>query len=215
MKRILINIGCFAGGVVVGGLITYKFLQSKFEDALQDELDAICEEKHSEELGDDALIDNQITFFDENVDESDSYNLVTVYFEDGEEVDQEEEEVIIEPDPEPEKKINRKKEPYIISGDEFRDEMPHFSKISLAYYTGDEVFVDEQEDVIDDIRYLVGDAYEYFGCDTENEDVVYVRNYKQSTDFELTRIHDLFSETVAGSYRSDFYDDWEDDDEYV
>lgn len=143
------------------------------------------------------------------------YHANHVYFEEDSESseDNEEEEEEIEFDDdfiiEPPSKLERMKIPFIISSREFAEEMEHFDKISLNYYAGDETFADDQDELIDDIRMLVGDAYEYFGANPDDPDVVYVRNFRLSTDFELCRVYGRYSDTIAGHYRTDVEDEFD------
>lgn len=91
-----------------------------------------------------------------------------------------------------------KKAPYVISIDDFHNTKNYFDKINLTYYSGDGVLVDDKEELVDDIQNLVGDNLDKFGAQSEDPDVVFVRNEKMTSDFEITREKGSYAELVAG-----------------
>lgn len=84
--------------------------------------------------------------------------------------------------------------PYIISVDEFADPGPGdliYNKISVAWYQGDDVLVDDQENPVRDHHSLVGHiGYRSFGGPSGDEHIVYIRNEDLQTDFEVARRFD-------------------------
>lgn len=90
----------------------------------------------------------------------------------------------------------RNREPVIISHDEYwGDEYEHHDKLALYYYVEDDVLATEDGDVIDNIILNVGDALTKYGFKTNDEDVIYVRNFKLAVDYEIAKVY--------GSYEDD------------
>lgn len=80
--------------------------------------------------------------------------------------------------------------PMVISEDEYNsdDEGSDYAKITLTYFPKQQVLLDEDQEPIDDVESYVGwRALNRFGDGTRNADVVYVRNRRMSTDFEVER----------------------------
>ena len=96
--------------------------------------------------------------------------------------------------------------PYIISVEEFQEESDELEKTTLSYYD-DGTLADERNMPIPDANPIIGDEnLEKFGELSQDENIVYVRNEKLSTDFEVVR--------EEGSYADSFLKakDWEDED---
>lgn len=82
--------------------------------------------------------------------------------------------------------------PYVISPEEFINEQPYFDKITLEYYQDDVLCNAINEEIITDIDTAIGrDSLNHFG--EYEEDVVYVRNEKWSTDYEIIFQHRPFA----------------------
>lgn len=80
--------------------------------------------------------------------------------------------------------------PMVISQSEYAwsEEGDEYAKITLKYYPKQQVLLDEEEEVIDDVEGYVGwRSLNRFGDQTDNPDVVYVRNRRMETDFEVER----------------------------
>lgn len=80
--------------------------------------------------------------------------------------------------------------PFVISQEEFAwsDEGDEYAKTTLKYYPKQQVLLDEEEEPVDDVEAYVGwRALNRFGEDSGNPDVVYVRNRRLETDFEVER----------------------------
>lgn len=91
----------------------------------------------------------------------------------------------------------RTDKPYVITPSQFADEQKEFDKITLLYYT-DRVLIEEMSrGIITDINGTVGyDSLHRFG--EYEEDVVYVRNEKISTDFEIIQNDVAFADLYDG-----------------
>ena len=67
------------------------------------------------------------------------------------------------------------------------------------YYEGDGTLCKDDDELIDDVNGLVGDANLLkFGLGSQDKDVVYVRNEKWNCDFEITRVKGSYGEIVHG-----------------
>lgn len=80
--------------------------------------------------------------------------------------------------------------PRVISLEEYNsdDEGDDYAKITLTYYPKQQVLLDEDKEPIDDVEAYVGwRALNRFGDGSGNADVVYVRNRRMETDFEVER----------------------------
>lgn len=94
--------------------------------------------------------------------------------------------------------------PYIITSDEFTNENLHYDKVTITYYSEDDVLADENEEIISDTDYLIGDdSLTSFGEGCDDPDIVYVRNERISTDYEIIRVYKSYSRDVLGIDDSD------------
>ncbi len=66
---------------------------------------------------------------------------------------------------------------------------------SLMYYVYDKTLVHEDDTLVDDIAFLVGDALDRYGWadNDEDEEPLYVRNYKLQKDFEVIKVMDEYN----------------------
>lgn len=89
---------------------------------------------------------------------------------------------------------------YVISEDQFLNERDEFDKVSVTYFVEDDVLINENENVMPNPEASIGDGLDYFGYESGNPDIVYVRNERISIDFEVVR--DLRSYAlVVGGFR--------------
>jgi hypothetical protein len=77
--------------------------------------------------------------------------------------------------------------PYVISEDEFMTNEPGHEQTTSVYYEGNQVLLDEIDEVVEDIDYSVGK--QNLRClEGENgQDIVYIRNDAISLDYEVVR----------------------------
>lgn len=92
------------------------------------------------------------------------------------------------------KESNSGKRPKLISAESFDNDYPHFDKIELEYYTGDDVLVDiSSEEEIHDPERIVGDALDKFGFrENDEERVIFVRNFNHGADYEVSKVFSSF-----------------------
>lgn len=83
--------------------------------------------------------------------------------------------------------------PYVISLEEFSEEMDNFDKLTIYYYTGDDTLVDEGETVISDIDMAIGQD-NITGCLNEGLEVLYVRNERMAIDYEVVCLFKSFED---------------------
>ena len=82
-----------------------------------------------------------------------------------------------------EKESDEMKEPYVITPDEFVDG-EEYEKITLIYYA-DNVLADEDDDLVNNVEDIIGDALSHFG--EYEEDAVYVRNEQLRAEYEILK----------------------------
>jgi hypothetical protein len=89
--------------------------------------------------------------------------------------------------------------PYVITTEEFAEDMNHFDKLTIYYYEDDQTLADENEEMIEDVASVVGDeALNEFGRGSDDPEIVYVRNEKMEIDYEVIRLSKSYKETVGG-----------------
>ena len=66
-------------------------------------------------------------------------------------------------------------------------ELSNYETESLTYYVQDQTLVHEDGTIVDDEAFLLGDALDRYGWrdDDEDENALYVRNYKLQRDYEV------------------------------
>lgn len=86
---------------------------------------------------------------------------------------------------------NDERPPFVISREKFawdEEEGDEYDKIQLTYYPRDRILLDDEQDVVDDVGNLVGwKNLSQFGGESGDADVVFVRNPRLQTDFEVVR----------------------------
>jgi len=94
--------------------------------------------------------------------------------------------------------------PYVLDIDEFMEQDivvdgKIYNKSTVTYFDGDNTLIDEREEVIPDIERTVGiDNMTRFGHKSKDKSVVYVRNERLETDFEVLLDQTSYTETVLG-----------------
>ena len=88
--------------------------------------------------------------------------------------------------------------PFVISIDEFTNDRQDLEKLSLYYWDTDDTLSDDGEEIIPDIGNIIGDALTRFGEDSNDPDIVYVRNEVLGCDYEVVRKYESYQEMVLG-----------------
>lgn len=85
--------------------------------------------------------------------------------------------------------------PYVITPRDFVHTKRYYDKITLLYYEDDGTLATESDNMIEDIDVAIGDSsLDHFG--EYEEDAVYVRNDRLSTDYEVLLQHGSFGDTT-------------------
>lgn len=99
-------------------------------------------------------------------------------------------------DYEAELKKRNTNEPYIIHRDEFYNDEQGYTQLTLTYYAGDDIMVDEEDAPIYNYQQVTGPLR--FGHGSEDPNVFHVRNDKRRAEYEIIRDDGLFSVEVLG-----------------
>lgn len=84
--------------------------------------------------------------------------------------------------------------PYLITAEQFVEDRLHYDKVTFTYYLDDSVLANEEEELISDADYYVGDILDM----VEEAGTVYVRNSKINMDMEILVIEQSYSEDILG-----------------
>lgn len=89
--------------------------------------------------------------------------------------------------------------PYVISYDEFMDDEPRHDKHTLTYYDGDDVLASDNDQVINNIAACVGEEFlVQFGHRSGDKNLVYVRNERLRSDYEVALDPRSYSSAILG-----------------
>lgn len=218
MNKVLGNVLTFVGGTVLG-FLTAKVVYTKYyENLVEVELNSIRDAyiKAMDEVVADRKVAKAIKpsikaakeFVRQNKsaiirDEVDQYegnkynNVINEYTEMEEEEDVGDEYLDDTAYGDPVEEFIPNPIPYLISERQFGLEESDYDKISLDFYTEDNILVDEnseeliQEDVINTIGKAALEALSTCG---PTGTIVYVRNEKYRTDYEIGTVDDFYKE---------------------
>lgn len=214
-------LGTFIGGAAIGSLITFALTKEKYESIINNEIEAMrifyeervdkdkTEEKEEPEVSDDL---REATSIKEGIvsdlrDYKAYSQMVTVYKPEDKEAIRPEEEYPNEDDyhdeegelPPPLDKFIQEDKPYPITFYDYNHTMTHIDKIELVYFRGDGIMVDDQDEIIDDIEYLIGeDNLMELGNDPQFPNMMYIRNPKTGADYEIIQNESSFREVILG-----------------
>ena len=94
--------------------------------------------------------------------------------------------------------------PYIISRDEFNQGEKDYAQDTLTFYVLDDTLCDARDLVIPDSDGAVGDVnLQKFGHGSGDNNVVYVRNDRMETDFEVLKSKNSYAKDVLGLRHAD------------
>lgn len=216
-ERIWGLIGTFGLGFIVGRVITKKQLtdtlneklRNKVEETLKSDDRKVWEYKDPKtrlgraelETREDGLLIRILEETSKSDDRKVSEKIVSNM-----EYDVPEPKKIYTVTPEDEEAIqvrNKKDLIYNISTDDFfneTEEESSYDKITLKYYTKDLTLTDDRDELIANPYSILGEPGENleFGADPRDPDVVYIRNDKIATDFEILRSDESYVEAVLG-----------------
>lgn len=187
MNRKLFNVFLFTAGAAIGSLVTWKVLQTRYDQLIQEEVDAFKKDYARCMSGnvnkndcheDDAQCYDDADSDDEDVDAMvDYHKLASKYTSSGEESEDGEEG-------DGDTDVPYINGPYVITPDEFGDGNYDYDMYCLTYYSDGILANDWDEEL--DIDDTIGlESLEHFG--DHAEDVVHVRNERLRADYEVVR----------------------------
>lgn len=89
-------------------------------------------------------------------------------------------------------------DPIVISEDEFEENKWNFEQDTLWWYDEDGYLTDDNDEVLINKEYYIGDAYRHFGKMSSDESNVHVLNTEEGKLFEVIREKGSYSETILG-----------------
>jgi len=171
----------FILGAAVGSIVTWRYVEKKYEQIAQDEIDSVKEVFSKREMdfteetevvdarikADNAKEKPSVVEYAARLREQGYTNYSDIGTEDEEEVKKESMTV---------------DKPYVIAPEEF-GEFDDYEKISLTYYA-DQILADDNDELVDDVEDVVGfDSLNSFG--EYEDDSVFVRNDRLKCDYEI------------------------------
>lgn len=196
-----INALMFTAGAAIGSVVTWKVLETKYEQRVQEEIEVVkealiamnnaCEESPEEETEDE----------EEGDASSEDYHQVN--WEELEDLNEEDEELeeyaeltnLYSNEKGGAEKV-RVKKPYVISPYDF-GELDDYRKIDLTYYA-DGILEDDDGEIVTDVDELIGEgSLNTFG--EYEDDAVFVRNERLQTDFEILKDYRTYEEATGKS----------------
>lgn len=87
--------------------------------------------------------------------------------------------------------------PYVIEVSDWYLNETNYDQITLTYWADDNVLADDADRMITEVEKVVGTSNLHrFGFQSENPDIVYVRNDQQKVDYEITKDERNYGEVV-------------------
>jgi len=173
-----INFMMFVLGVAVGSVVTWRYVEKKYEQIAQDEIDSVKEVFSKKEA--EFTENTEARIKADNAKEKPSVIEYAArlreqgYTNYSDMVDEKPEEVKKEP-----MSVDK---PYVIAPEEFGD-LDDYETISLTYYA-DQILADDNDVIVDDVEDVVGfDSLNSFG--EYEDDSVFVRNDRLKCDYEI------------------------------
>jgi len=183
------NFMLFVLGVAVGSVVTWRYVEKKYEQIAQDEIDSVKEVFSKRET--EFTEDTEVRIKADNAKEKPSIIEYAArlreqgYTNYSDMVDEKPEEVKEEP-----MSVDK---PYVIAPEEF-GELDNYETISLTYYA-DQILADDNDVIVDDIEDVVGfDSLNSFG--EYEDDSVFVRNDRLKCDYEILLDQRKYSDVI-------------------
>ena len=89
--------------------------------------------------------------------------------------------------------IKEGKEPFVIDKSDYELTCEHYDKISLIYYISDDILCEDSGDEVEREK-LIGNLIESSGFDQNEDEELFVRNDRLTSDFEITKIFTKYEE---------------------
>lgn len=120
-------------------------------------------------------------------------------FEEDEEADDTEEEVVTVSVFETQQNVaEQESDIYVISKDSFENDDSEYTQNTLTYFADDDVLADERDQPIHNKRPIVGEDNLRFGEESNDPNIVYIRNDILEVDFEVCLSEGSFAHEVLG-----------------
>ena len=183
-----INFMMFVLGVAVGSVVTWRYVEKKYEQIAQDEIDSVKEvfsrreaefTKNTEARikADNAKEKLSVIEYATRLREQGYTNYSDMVDEKPEEAN-----IVDEKPKEAKEEPMSVDKPYVITPEEFGD-LDDYETISLTYYA-DQILADDNDVIVDDVEDVVGfDSLNSFG--EYEDDSVFVRNDRLKCDYEI------------------------------
>ena len=183
-----INFMMFVLGVAVGSVVTWRYVEKKYEQIAQDEIDSVKEvfsrreaefTKNTEARikADNAKEKLSVIEYATRLREHGYTNYSDMVDEKPEEAN-----IVDEKPKEAKEEPMSVDKPYVITPEEFGD-LDDYETISLTYYA-DQILADDNDVIVDDVEDVVGfDSLNSFG--EYEDDSVFVRNDRLKCDYEI------------------------------
>lgn len=199
MNNKLIGVLAFTAGASIGVVATWKLLEKKHEEAMQEEIDSIKKElkeyfsKKYSNKSEEVIINKndepkesvteEIRKIYNNVISDKGYTNYSDFAKSDSDDDEDDNDDSEEDKPVYAEKDTDMDEPYVISPEEFGE--LDYEKISLTYYA-DDVLADEFDGLVENVDSIVGlESLNTFG--EYEDDSVFVRNDKLRCDYEILK----------------------------
>ena len=196
----------FTSGAIIGSLVTWKVIKTKYEDIAQEEIDSVKEEYTRLMVSMKKKLNDSVTYKDDNneddrsekdtdnIDDSimTNYNEIVKGYCSSDEEEKTQNEKEGEEKEEDNDGVSYMAAPYVISPDDFGS-VPGYNVEPLDYFA-DGILADGWGIELDIAETIGEDAINHFG--DYDDDVVYVRNEQTKLEYEVTRDPRTYAEAV-------------------
>lgn len=208
--------GAFVAGVVLSAVVTFRITQKYYEGVIDEEIASVKKFYAENET---LFVETSIDSFDEAVEilEDNGYRQdsfpdlpwedetpleelrVVIDVGDPEEDENDDDPIMVEGQPMNNVRAGYLFDPKVISKRAYEQGYPDHERVTLKYFKEDDTLTDSNEEIIPDAVTLIGArGLEDLREDTLDDEDVYVRNTRISTDFEIITELGSFRELVLG-----------------
>lgn len=190
----------FTAGAIIGSLVTWKVVKTKYEDIAQEEIDSVKEEYTRLMVSMRKKLNDSVTYKDNEDDDFDdstitNYNEIVKNYRSSDEEENAQNDKKGEEKEEDNDGVSYMEAPYVISPDDFGS-VPGYNVEPLDYFA-DGILADGWGVELDIAETIGEDAVNHFG--DYDDDVVYVRNEQTKLEYEVTRDPRTYAEAVRAN----------------
>ena len=196
----------FTAGAIIGSLVTWKVIKTKYENIAQEEINSVKEEYTRLMVSMKKKLNDSVTYKDDNNEDDESekntdniddsimtnYNEIVKSYCSSDEEENTQNEKEGEEKEEDNDGVSYMEAPYVISPDDFGS-VPGYNVEPLDYFA-DGILADGWGVELDIAETIGEDAVNHFG--DYDDDVVYVRNEQTKLEYEITRDPRTYAEAV-------------------